>query len=82
VSEDKIYVKNQSGEMVEYSLLSVFGIENRPNDYAIFTDYSKSEDNSLNIYSGILLPDKKIVPIVDEHDLEIVNNYIDYVFKN
>lgn len=77
MENDKLLIKNDAGEVKEYSILSVFKIDNRDEDYAIFTDYSINENQEMNIYSGILLPSGLIQHIENEEDFEIINAYIE-----
>ena len=74
---DKLLIKNDAGELIEYSILSLFKIDNKEDNYALFTDYSINEDKTLNIYSGILLPSGEVKSVEDSNDLAVINEYLE-----
>jgi len=81
MEDDKLIIKYDSGEIKEFTLLSIFNIKDKEDDYAIYTDKIDNANKSITIYSGILRKNGDIDEITDKEEILIVNEYIDRILK-
>ncbi len=76
MDEDKLFIKDDNGDVKEFSILSVVNLAGKDDDYAIYTDYSTNANKEINIFSGILGQDGMIKKVEDPNDVQSLNSYI------
>ncbi|MBR6252832.1 MAG: hypothetical protein IKR04_03225 [Clostridia bacterium] len=76
MDEDKLFVKDDNGDVKEFSLLSVVNLNGKDDDFAVYTDYSLNANNEINIFSGIMGQDGFIKKVEDQNDIQALNSYI------
>ena len=74
--DEKIIIRDNNGEIKEYSIIYVFNIGTKEDDYVLYTDFFDNEDAKLKVYSGILKPDGTVCEVTDEEDLKIIEKFI------
>ena len=76
MDEDKLLIKDDDGNVKEFSLLSVVNLNGKDDDFAVYTDYSLNDNKEINIFSGIMGQDGYIKKIEDQNDIQALNSYI------
>ena len=76
MDEDKLLIKDDDGNVKEFSLLSVVNLNGKDDDFAVYTDYSLNDNKEINIFSGIMGQDGFIKKIEDQNDIQALNSYI------
>ena len=76
MDEDKLFMKDENGNVKEFSILSVVNLNGKDDDFAIYTDYSKNANNELNLFSGILGNDGFVKKVEDTNDITALNSYM------
>lgn len=75
-NEGVIVIKDSEGNIKEYSIIYVFNIGTKEDDYVLYTDLSEDENSKLNVYSGILKTDGTICEVEDENDIRIIDKFL------
>ena len=76
MNDDKLFIKDENGNVKEFSILSVVNLAGKDDDYAIYTDYSINDNKEINIFSGVLGQDGMIKKVEDPNDVQFLNSYI------
>ena len=76
MDEDKLLIKDDNGNVKEFSLLSVVNLNGKDDDFAVYTDYSLNDNKEINIFSGIMGQDGLVKKIEDQNDIQALNSYI------
>ena len=82
MNRDRIKFTTKDGKEVEGDILLTFDDNMTNNCYVIYTDYSTTEEDELQIYASIYEPDDEMIalkPITDEEDWKLVNLVINHV---
>lgn len=72
--EGKFIIKDKNNEEKEFFVLATFEIANK--NYVIYTDYSKNDNNDINIFSATYDEKWKLAPVVEKDKLDIIDEYI------
>ena len=76
MDDDKVFMKDENGNVKQFSILDVVNINGKDDDFAIYTDYSLNENKELNIFSGILGQDGIVKKVEDANDIQALNSYM------
>ena len=76
MDDDKLFMKDENGNVKQFSILDVVNLNGRDEDFAIYTDYSLNENKEYNIFSGILGQDGVIKRVEDVNDIQALNSYM------
>lgn len=76
MNEDKILIKDDNGNVKEYSIISIVNLDGKEKEYVIYTDFSINDSKELNMFSGILGEDGIIQNIKDENEIHAIDEYI------
>jgi len=72
--DDKLILKNENNEEKEFAILVTFDIKEK--SYVLYTDYSKDENENINIFSAIYDEDWNIKPVEGKDEIKIIDKYI------
>lgn len=77
--EEMLLIEDKNGNQKEYAILVTFNIEENGRSYVLYTDYSKNEDNSMNVFASTYDSFWNLSPLIEPEEIEFVNEYIKYL---
>lgn len=71
---ENIKITNTNGEEKEYVILFDYITTPNRDQYIVYTDFTKDENNIINCYSNILGRDGKLSKIEDEEQIKFIES--------
>ena len=74
--DEMLLIEDENGTEKEYAILATFDIEVKNKSYVLYTDYSKDEDNNMQIFVSSYDKDGNLSSLSDADEIEYINNFL------
>lgn len=82
IQDGKLTIKMENGLEKTFSVLATFELKEKSKTYVLYTDYAKTEEGNIKIYSSIYHKNGSLEIITEKDEIEVVQDYIETLEKD
>ena len=82
IQEGKVTITTEDGKETVFHVLVTFELKEKKKTYVIYTDYKKTEDGNIKLYSSIYNQNGTLEIIKDKEEIDFVQSYIETLEKD